>query len=207
MKLRSIQSYLGVSAPPIEHHQIQEDSCRWIEERDDFQSWMEPEVASNKSESYVPSIYWAHASPGAGKTILAAHVISFLQESQMQCAGYHFHVGKKATQSLGVLLRSSAFNMANSNGAIRNALGKLCEYDTTFDLDDARGIWSTVFEAVILQVRQGTLLSPYLSFQQLRRVYVSADTDDSYRCRFPPPGTGSLMPWTSASNILSSSLY
>lgn len=208
--MRSIQSYLDVSTPPEEHYEFQQGSCQWIEDRDDFQTWRDSEVAFDKDESYVPSVYWVHAGPGAGKTMLAAHVVSLLQESQMQCAGYHFHVGTKATTSLGVFLRSIAFDMASSNAVIRDAMEKLCEYGATFGLDDARAIWSTVFKAVIFQVRQKRPWGPVFVLAAAEQGAVRADiyshADKLCSCQYAPPSTGSLMRWTSALEIPSSFL-
>lgn len=39
-----------------------------------------------------PPIVWVYARLGTGKTVLASHVISELQELNYECAYHYFHV-------------------------------------------------------------------------------------------------------------------
>jgi Cdc6-like AAA superfamily ATPase len=154
-QLRALRSYLGVSDRPDEYHQKVDGSCQWIDARDDFQDWRdcaEDFLAKEGTElgGKNMSIYWVHANPGTGKTVLASHVISQLQEFQLECAYYYFHVGNKASQSLGDLLRSISYQMAMSNAAIREKLFKLRQEGSTFDMDDSRTIWMKIFKKGIL---------------------------------------------------------
>lgn len=99
-----------------------------------------------------PSIIWVRADPGTGKTVLASHVISRLQELKLECAHYYFHVGNKAASSLSDFLRSMAFQMALSNAAIREVLLQAWTDGSTFDPDDATTIWIKLFVKGIFQV-------------------------------------------------------
>lgn len=101
-----------------------------------------------------PSIVWVHADPGTGKTVLASHVVSKLQELKLECAHYYFHVGSKAASSLGDCLRSLAFQMALSNAAIREVLLQAWADGSTFDPDDATTIWNKIFVKGIFQVSE-----------------------------------------------------
>ncbi|KAI8954362.1 NACHT and WD domain protein [Xylaria longipes] len=157
-QLRKLQTFLGVLGPPDENHEKLEGSCQWIDDRDDFREWRDAEIDINPSKNcqYTPTIYWVNANPGAGKTVLAAHVVSQLAEFRRPHAFYHFHVGKKALQSLAGCLRSIAFQMASLNSAIRATLANLNDEGTIFDLDDARAIWLKVFKTGILQTPRVT---------------------------------------------------
>lgn len=99
------------------------------------------------------SIYWIRANPGTGKTVLASHVISQLQELQLECAYHYFHVGDEVSRSLGSLLRSISHQMAISNSAIRDKLFQLQQEGSTFDMDDSWTIWAKIFRKGVLQVR------------------------------------------------------
>jgi hypothetical protein len=99
------------------------------------------------------SIYWVHANPGTGKTVLASHVVSLLQECRLECAYYFFHAGDKDSRSLGTFLRSIAFQMAMSNTVVRETLFKLRQEGSNFDMDDSRTIWTKIFRKAIFQVR------------------------------------------------------
>lgn len=154
-QLRTIQTFLGTSSLPDEHQEKLEGSCEWIDGREDFREWMDAIDDldfPNRDENYSPSIYWVNASPGAGKIVLAKHVVSQLEEFRLQHASYHFHVGKKDPQALASFLRSIAYQIATSNAAVRDTVAKLCNDGSTFDQDDSRTIWSKVFRAGILQV-------------------------------------------------------
>jgi hypothetical protein len=150
--------YLGVSGPPVEHYAKVEGSCEWIDARDDFQDWRDcignfSHEGGSPSQSRNLSIFWVHANPGSGKTILASHIVSQLQGFNLECAYYYFHAGDKSSRSVAVLLRSLAYQMAKSNNAIRDRLTKLRDEGSTFDMDDTQTIWLKLFKKGILQVR------------------------------------------------------
>jgi hypothetical protein len=134
------------------HHDKLEGSCQWIEDREDFKQWRDSANELDTIKRFKPSIYWATANPGAGKTVLVTHVASQLAEFGLQRATYHFQSGKKESQTLAGLLRSVAFQIAVSNSPVRDMLARVSEDPTSFDLDDARAIWSKVFRSGILRV-------------------------------------------------------
>lgn len=154
-QLKAIQGSLGIYSLPDETFERIDGSCEWIDEREDFREWRDaPEdLDSGKDLSYSPSLYWVTAGPGAGKTVLAAHVISQLKEFRLQVSYYYFHIGKKSSQSLAGFLRSIALQMATSNAAIRDAIAKLPDDGSTLDIDDARAVWIRIFRGAILKVR------------------------------------------------------
>ncbi|KAB5582350.1 hypothetical protein GE09DRAFT_264304 [Coniochaeta sp. 2T2.1] len=157
-QLKVLKSRLMVSDRPDEHYQKVDGSCQWLDDRDDFQEWRDSPNDSHVGQApgvqaKNPSIIWVHANPGTGKTVLAAHVIAELQEFQVECAYYYFHIGNKASRTLADLLRSIAYQMAMSNAAIREKLVNLCLEGATFDLDDDLTIWTKLFKRCILQAR------------------------------------------------------
>ena len=164
LQLRTLQKFLGIFAAPDEYHEKLEGSCEWLDERGDFREWRDApdDVNTGYNTTYSPSLYWINANPGAGKTVLASHVVLQLREFRLQRAFYHFHVGNKASQSLPYFLRSVAYQMAASNVAICDEVVKLYREGSTFDPDDARAIWSKVFRAGILQVSSLRPVDPYL---------------------------------------------
>lgn len=155
--MKSLRSYLGISDSPDEQFPKVDGSCTWIEARDDFQDWRDcaedflAEQDINLANKEL-SIFWVHANPGTGKTVLASHVVSQLQDFKLQCSYYYFHTGDKNSRSLGPFLRSIALQMAASNSAIREKLFRLRQEGVNFDLDDTRTIWTKVFRKAILPV-------------------------------------------------------
>jgi WD40 repeat protein len=150
LQISALQTYLGVTDRPIDELNNEQDnqtvgSCSWIEDRDSFQSWLE---VSNPSAR----MYWIHAQPATGKTVLSGHVITQLQESGRDCSYYFFKHGQKGKNTLSALLRSLAFQMALMHPAVRKELASMQEFNVTFDKDDERAIWRKLFTGTILKV-------------------------------------------------------
>jgi hypothetical protein len=164
-----LKSLLAISDRPDEQHQKVDGSCQWIDDRADFQGWRDGindvlPMKETKPARNNTSIFWVHANPGTGKTTLAAHVTAELQESQVECASYYFHVGDKASRSLGDFLRTIAYQMAMSNAGIREKLAQLCQEGLAFDLDDDRTIWNKIFKRGIFQVGRSSLAELFGTF-------------------------------------------
>ncbi len=136
-----------------------EGSCGWIDARDDFCAWRDGRV-DGKTPDDAPtdpetiSVFWVYANPGTGKTVLASHVVSYLQELRRECAYHYFHAGDTGSRSLGAFLKSIAYQMAVSSRTIREKLCQLAQDwgATSAGIDDSRIIWTKVFRNCILQV-------------------------------------------------------
>ncbi|KAK3947133.1 hypothetical protein QBC32DRAFT_98334 [Pseudoneurospora amorphoporcata] len=156
-QLRQLRTFLGMAEKPDEQFWKVDGSCQWINTRDDFQEWRDGHRAEGHSEHTINekilAIFWIHANPGTGKSVLASHVSSQLQEFNLECASHYFHVGDTKSRSLGVLLRSIAYQMALSNATIRERLFILFEEGATFDMDDSRTIWTKLYKKCILSAR------------------------------------------------------
>lgn len=149
-QLATLQTYLGMKGTGEVHHPTLEGSCSWIEHREDFQRW----VAGGEVN---PGFYVLTAQPGAGKTVLAAHVVSHLRARGLPCAHHFFQHGNDQEQSIARLLRSIAYQMASSNAAFASALLKLHEEGSSFSMDDMRTIRATVFRNGLFQVSKTCL--------------------------------------------------
>jgi len=159
----SIRSYLGASDYIKNRHDKLDGSCQWIEEREDYKDWRDAAPELDQGKKYEPSVYWITANPGAGKTVLVAHVESQLEEFGLQHGAFYFNFGKKDSSSLAGLLRSLAYQMAQSNAAVREMLMKLHNEASTIDLEDVLAIWSKIFRTGILQVSFHANRLPHLS--------------------------------------------
>lgn len=160
-EVRTLRSYLAVSDSPDEYYTKLSGSCEWIDARDDFKAWRdcttnlvneELDPADNAYTHPTLKLFWAHASLGTGKTVLASHVVSQLQRAELECAYFYFHAGDKASRTLGAFLRSMAYQMALANGHVRENLYKLCQDGSTFDLDDSWTIWTKIFKKGVFLV-------------------------------------------------------
>jgi hypothetical protein len=195
--MRDVQDLLRVLYVPEEHHDKLEGSCEWIEDREDFQAWIGAESGNEPRQTYRPSIFWVQAHPGAGKTVLAAHIVSQLSHFRLPHASYFFHFGKKSAQSLAGLLQSLALQMAIANPSIREKLVEIHTTGSSFDLDDARTVWQKIFIGGIFQVRYNPRLLMLKQGCSLTR----------FRCPLPNCNFGSSMRSTNVSNTPNFSLF
>ena len=160
MQLQDIKASLGSPDLPDENHDMLEGSCLWIEDREDFQQWGNPEIEGEKPKGYQTEVLWIQAQPGAGKTVLAAHVATRLTDDRLPFSSYFFQYGKKTSQSLSGFLVSLAYQMASTNAGIREKLAQLCEDGISLRHDSPYTIWTRVFVGGVFQV----LLSIKLGF-------------------------------------------
>lgn len=151
-QMRNIEDLLRIQDIPEEHHEKLEGSCQWIEDREDFQSWIRVEPKAETAAVPRPSMFWVQAQPGAGKTVLATHIMSLLNHFRLPYSSHLFHFGKKSAQSLAGLLQSLAFQMARANEEIRDKLVEIYTTTSSFDQDDPRAIWHKVFLGGLFQV-------------------------------------------------------
>jgi len=152
VQLQNIKASLGSPDLPEEHHDMLEGSCHWIEDREDFQQWGNPEIEGEKAKSYQAEVLWVQAQPGAGKTVLAAHVAALLTDDRLPFSSYFFQYGKKTSQSLSGFLISLAYQMASTNAGVREKLAQLCKDGTSLRHDSAYTMWARVFVGGVFQV-------------------------------------------------------
>jgi hypothetical protein len=113
LQISLLQAYLGVTDKPIDDLGNEKDrqtkgSCTWITEREDFLSWFELTTPAT-------SLYWIHAPPATGKTVLAAHIITHVQSTHRDCSYYFFKHGEQGGDSISAMLRSFALQMAQQH--------------------------------------------------------------------------------------------
>jgi hypothetical protein len=83
--MRDVRDLLRMLYVPEEHHDELEGSCRWIEDREELCAWMGADKGEQLRQTYRQPIFWVQTHPGAGKTVLVAHVVSQLPHFRLQC--------------------------------------------------------------------------------------------------------------------------
>ncbi|KAF4970428.1 hypothetical protein FSARC_2548 [Fusarium sarcochroum] len=153
-QLASLESYLLIQQYPeddlsmIESKRT-EGSCGWITNLQSMSTWRD-------SPDQTMLVYWLSGQAGAGKSVLAAHLIKHLQQNGFDTCYYFFRDGRKAQQTVSSFLRSLAYQMAILHPSVREALNNLRETGVKFDRDDELVIWRKVFVQCILSVPIGT---------------------------------------------------
>jgi WD40 repeat protein len=112
-QLEILNTFLGMSDLPNDELECQSlrlsETCDWILERESFEEWRSASTSKT---------FWLRGRPGAGKSVLSAHIISHLQESGHDCCFYFFVHGDNTKATINVFLRSMAWQMAMQHPAI-----------------------------------------------------------------------------------------
>lgn len=148
--MKNISTLLGVSEIPdsslssVVDKQM-EGTCQWLTDRPSFHDWQEGRAAT-------PKFYWLHGKPATGKSTVAGHVIKHLEDCGSDCSYFFFRRSDKASSSISDLLRSLAFQMAFANRKVRQTLLDMKEDEESFNKNDERMVWRTIFMARIFRV-------------------------------------------------------
>jgi WD40 repeat protein len=159
-QIKTLKTFLAVSDKPEDDFARQEErqverSCRWLEEREEFQEWRDVKEDTTRSAAEnLTQYYWLSANPGTGKSVLAAHAISHLRTTfGLDCCFYFLQYGNKTRQTLSGMLRSIALQMALLGSGVRDTLLSLQEDNICFDKDDERAVWQKLFIGGIFQTK------------------------------------------------------
>jgi len=144
--MQNLSRYLNVSGPQIGELSSLQDirlpgSCEWLSSKNTFLDWQ----SNNDSQRY----FWLTGQPGAGKSVITAHVIELLDENS--CSYYLFGHRDQEGSSLSRLLLSIAYQMAQKSCNIREKLLELLQDDPLLDRGDYRSIWRKLFMSSIFR--------------------------------------------------------
>lgn len=120
-------------------------TCRGILSNETFQNWAEESLASK--------ILWIYARPGNGKSVQAAFLIDHLIESGRKCSYFFFRHDDSGKRSASSLLKSLAYQIANSARTFEEALGVKCEDGLRLEKMDARSIWQKIFISTLFKMQ------------------------------------------------------
>jgi hypothetical protein len=121
-----------------------ENTGDWIFEKKEYKTWRTCETSS---------LLWLHARPGAGKSVLAAHLIENLDVSGQPFGYFFFKYNNSTLSSPKDLLRTICFQLAVKHSAVYDIMVGLME--SGFDVQKGRigTLWQQLFSDRILQLR------------------------------------------------------
>lgn len=119
-------------------------TCTWLTDKKTYRQW---------ASARTSSILWYHARPGAGKSVLASHLIRLYEDAAEVCTYFCFRYNIAILRSPQSLLRSFAFQMAERDIESCKQLFRLCEQGVKV-LDSKVGvIWKRLFVDTLLKIR------------------------------------------------------
>ena len=149
--LREIGMLLAVSEPPDVDYVFYRDrwvptTCGWILEHKLFQQWVDDPNAKAR-------VLWLHGIAASGKSVLSSFIIDHLVKSGVSCQYFFIRFGNRNKRSLSCLLRSIAFQIAESIPTFRQSMLRLIDEASKIDTADAQMIWQRVFRTVLCKTR------------------------------------------------------
>ena len=147
--MRQIEKYLGDLEDPEDDFRDLEDaclagSCDWLTDRGEFQEWLTGLPGASAK------IFWVHAKPGAGKSVLSGHIVSSLSKLNYDCSYYFFRHAVEARSLASSCLLSLLWQTALRNGFARERLLDMARNEDRFDRENAKNIWRKVIEPILI---------------------------------------------------------
>ncbi|KAI0478376.1 NACHT and WD domain protein [Xylariaceae sp. FL0804] len=148
---RDVRVLLGLSEIPATDYiffrdQWSQGTCQWILSNSDYLAWasaMDP----------TPRFLWMHGGPATGKSVLSSFIIDILVEQRASCQYFFIRFGDRTKRSLSYLLRSIAFQIAESSPVLLQRVAELA--DEAIDLANASPttIWERAFKSILSDMK------------------------------------------------------
>ncbi|KAI1455265.1 hypothetical protein F4805DRAFT_477071 [Annulohypoxylon moriforme] len=124
--------------------QKEPETCEWILQDKAFIKW-------EKASDSKPCFLWLCGGPATGKSVLSSFVIHHLVERRAHCQYFFIRFDDHKKRTLGLLLRSIAFQLAQTFPSFARSLIGL---DVTIDYKPASAniIWDRIFKSGLVDV-------------------------------------------------------
>ncbi|CAN9417971.1 unnamed protein product [Alternaria alternata] len=147
---RDLKSILAITEfPDIDYiffrDQWVHGTSQWIYEEKAFVDWLDPESSSQP-------LLWLKGGAARGKSVLSSFIINSLIEHGLSCQYFFIRFGDRKKRTLGLLLRSMAYQIAQQ---LPTFLQKVLELeDEALDLEAAnpRTIWDRIFRSILFKI-------------------------------------------------------
>lgn len=136
-------------------------SCQWLTDHPTFLEWVDetfedweeidPLTIPPENLRSAPPVLWLHGRPGTGKSVATGHVTRYLQSCNFDCSFYFFRHEDRATSNFASLLRSLAFQMAETSIEIRRAIVSMADEGVPINKDDHHLLLTKLFKERILK--------------------------------------------------------
>ncbi|KAI0911092.1 hypothetical protein F4823DRAFT_326306 [Ustulina deusta] len=151
IELEALNKFLGISGAPEDDLITNESqklpgSCQWLIQKDSFQQWR---------DALASKVFWLRGRPGAGKSVLASHIINHLRALNLDCCYFFFADGDKGKATINALLRSMAWQMAVMHPEAFATISNITNSwkDPPIDKVDHIPVWRRIFANGISKVR------------------------------------------------------
>ncbi|KAK8138008.1 NACHT and WD domain-containing protein [Apiospora sp. TS-2023a] len=120
---------------------------QWILEEPNFLEWRD-------RLDFKSSVLWLSGSAATGKSVLAAHIINNLVENGFYCQYYFIRHGDRQRQTLSLLIRSLALQLAQEVPTLSQKLVEFAEEAINFETIDPRVTWEKIYKSTLFKLSE-----------------------------------------------------
>ncbi|KXG51211.1 uncharacterized protein PGRI_067830 [Penicillium griseofulvum] len=122
-----------------------EGTNSWFLEQKPYSKWLDKTNSS-------PCILWVTGGPATGKSVLSTFVIKSLLTEGSCCQYFFIRFADMKKRSLGLLLRSIAYQISQNILDFRTKLAELADEGIDFETADPKTIWERVFKSILFRM-------------------------------------------------------
>lgn len=124
-------------------------TCDWILDEQDYQDWSRAEQPSSR-------LLWNSGGAATGKSVLSSYVIKELEDRNAVVQYFFIRHGHPRKRTLSLLLRSIAYQLAQSSPDFLQRLITLKAENLDFEAMDAKSVWERLFRSILFRTEQAT---------------------------------------------------
>ena len=119
-------------------------TSEWILNDQTYLIWRYTQVTT-------PHILWLKGGPATGKSVLSSFIINDLVEHGVCCQYFFIRFGDRKKRTLSLLLRSIAYQIAQSVPDFSQRVNELVDEAIDFETADPKTIWEYIFKSVLFK--------------------------------------------------------
>jgi hypothetical protein len=119
----------------------------WILEEKSYLEWLH-------ARESTPHLLWLNGGAATGKSVLSSFIINSLVEQGVCCQYFFIRFGDQKKRTLSLLLRSIAYQMAQSVPGFLQRVIQLVDEAIDFETADPRTIWEHIFKSILFNMEE-----------------------------------------------------
>ncbi|RDW86698.1 NACHT and WD domain protein [Aspergillus mulundensis] len=119
----------------------------WFLDEIAYQQWASPNGS-------LPYLLWVSGGAGTGKSVLSSFVINRLVEQGRNCQYFFIRYGERKKRTLSLLLRSIAYQVAQSVPDFRAKLSEFAGEAVDLETADPKTIWERLFKSILFKMER-----------------------------------------------------
>jgi hypothetical protein len=120
-------------------------TCDWILKENDYLEWLQ-------ARETTPRLLWLNGGAATGKSVLSSFIINSLVEQGLCCQYFFMRFGDQKKRTLSLLLRSIAYQVAQSVPGLLQRFIRLVDKAIDFETAYPRTIWERIFKSILFNV-------------------------------------------------------